>query len=224
MNLYQSKIDDYFSAARKEILDLTPPFSARVLEIGCGSGQTLEMIKQLKLCHSTVGIELFEQAAENARTRVDKVYHLDIEKQEVPADLGQFDLILMLDVLEHLVDPWGVLEKVHRAHLKTDGKMIISLPNVRHFTCALPLLLKGEFAYQERGILDKTHLRFFTQKSGTKLIKEAGLCIEKIKPTSLDWSLNSGKLNAITLGLFSEFLTSQFIYLVQATRTPGNPQ
>jgi hypothetical protein len=91
------------------------------------------------------------------------------------------------------------------------------LPNARHFACVLPLLLKGEFVYQERGILDKTHLRFFTRKSGVRLIQEAGLSIEKIKHTSLDWSLKSGKLNAVTLGLFSEFLTSQFIYLANAT-------
>ncbi len=224
MNLYQTKVDDYFSAARKEILDVIPPFSKRVLEIGCGSGQTLEMIKQLKLCESTVGIELFEQAAAGARTRVDRVYHLNIEKQEAPADLGTFDLILMLDVLEHLVDPWSVLGRIQRAHLKPGGKMIISLPNARHFTCVLPLLLKGEFVYQERGILDKTHLRFFTRKSGMRLLREAGLSIEKVKRTSLDRSLNSGKLNAITLGLFSEFLTSQFIYLAHATPDQGNPR
>jgi 2-polyprenyl-3-methyl-5-hydroxy-6-metoxy-1,4-benzoquinol methylase len=221
MNLYQTKVEDYFSAARKEILDIIPPFSERVLDIGCGSGQTLEMIKQRKLCETTFGIELFEKAAERARTRVDMVYHLDIERQETPADLGKFDLILILDVLEHLVDPWSVLKRIQRAHLKQGGKMIISLPNARHFTCVIPLLIKGEFTYQERGILDKTHLRFFTRKSGMRLIHEAGLSINKVKHTSLDWSLKSGKLNAITLGFFSEFLTSQFIYLVSATPDEG---
>ncbi len=215
-NLYEFKSDDYFSAARKEILSLMPTFSDRVLEIGCGSGQTLQLIKHLKLCKYTVGIELFEQAAKNANARVDRVYQLDIEKEGAPIDLGQFDLILILDVLEHLVDPWTVLNRIKSNHLKADGKIIISLPNVRHVTSTLPLLINGEFEYKERGILDKTHLRFFTRKSGEKMLEQAGLKIEKIKRTSLDWSLKSGKLNFLTLGLFSDFLTSQYIYLTTA--------
>lgn len=215
-NLYEFKSDDYFSAARKEILSLMPTFSDRVLEIGCGSGQTLQLIKHLKLCKYTVGIELFEQAAKNANARVDRVYQLDIEKEGAPIDLGQFDLILILDVLEHLVDPWTVLNRIKSNHLKADGKIIISLPNVRHVTSTLPLLINGEFEYKERGILDKTHLRFFTRKSGEKMLEQAGLKIEKNKRTSLDWSLKSGKLNFLTLGLFSDFLTSQYIYLTTA--------
>ena len=187
-----------------------------MLEVGCGSGQTLELIKKLELCESTVGIELFEQAARNARERVDKVFQLNIETDALPSDLGQFDLILILDVLEHLVDPWSVLHRIQSSHLKLGGKIIISLPNARHFSFVLPLVISGEFDYQERGILDKTHLRFFSRKSGEKMISEAGLSIEKVKSTSLDWSLNSGKLNALTLGLFSELLTSQYIYLANA--------
>lgn len=216
VSLYESKVEDYFSAARKEILELMPKFSKRVLEIGCGSGQTLELIKHLKLCESTVGIELFEQAAQSASQRVDKVYQLDIEREAVPSDLGQFELILILDVLEHLVDPWAVLRRIHCDHLKPGGKMIISLPNARHFTCVAPLVINGEFNYQERGVLDKTHLRFFTQKSGERMLDGAGLSIEKVKRTSLEWSLNSGKINTLTLGLFSDFLTSQYIYLTKS--------
>jgi 2-polyprenyl-3-methyl-5-hydroxy-6-metoxy-1,4-benzoquinol methylase len=221
-NLYESKVEDYFSAARKEILDLMPRYSERVLEIGCGSGQTLELLKKNRLCKSAVGIELFENAANSARTRVDKVYQLDIEKDLAPPDLGQFDLILILDVLEHLIDPWSVLKRINIEYLKPGGKMIISLPNARHFTCLLPLLIKGDFNYLERGILDKTHLRFFTRKSGTKMLDEAGLSIEKIKFTSLELSLNSGKLNAVTFGLFAEFLTSQYIYLVNSDQKKGD--
>ncbi|WP_082431540.1 methyltransferase domain-containing protein [Limnohabitans sp. 63ED37-2] len=131
------------------------------------------------------------------------------------------NLILMLDVPEHLVDPWNVLRRIQNIHLKPGGKMIISLLNARHFTYVMPLMLYGEFSYQERGILDKTHLRFFKRKSGTKMLRDAGLSIEKVKCTSLDKSLNSGKLNALTLGIFSEFLTSQFIYLASPDQAQG---
>lgn len=213
MNFYEKKTNSYFSAARSEILELAPKWSETVLEIGCGTGETLNLLQKKNLCRRTVGIELFSEAAESAKMRVDEVFNWDIEKRENFDTFGKFDLILMLDVLEHLVDPWSVLEKVQEKLLKPNGKMIISIPNVRHISSLLPLLMKGDFTYKERGILDKTHLRFFTRKSSTKLVEEAGLTIEKMKRTSLDVSLNSGKLNAITCGIFSDFLTSQFIYL-----------
>jgi 2-polyprenyl-3-methyl-5-hydroxy-6-metoxy-1,4-benzoquinol methylase len=209
--MYETKQAEYFGAARTQILPLMPKHSTRVLEIGCGSGQTLEMLKSKGFCDETVGVELFDSAAEEARNRVDKVYCLDVEKGPLPEDLGTFDLILLLDVLEHLVDPWSFLKKIHSLALKPHGKIIISLPNARHFTLVLPLL-RGNFDYKERGILDKTHLRFFTRSSATRLIEEAGLTIDAVKSTSLDLNLNSGKLNLITLGLLSGFLTSQYIF------------
>lgn len=211
MNLYHDKRPDYFSGTRTQILDLIPKFSQRVLEIGCGSGQTLEMLKEKKLCKETVGIELFSEAADEARDKVDFVYCMDIEKGTMPEDIGMFDLILLLDILEHLINPWEVLTSLTKTHLAEGGRVIVSLPNARHFSLVLPLLF-GKFDYKERGILDKTHLRFFTRKSAAELLKSAGLTIEATKRTSLDLYLNSGKFNAITLGLFSEFFTSQYIF------------
>lgn len=217
MNLYFEKQQDYFSSARHEIVDLLPKFSQRVLEIGCGSGQTLEMLKNKQFCAETVGIELFATAADEARSRVDAVYCMDVEIGPLPEQIGKFDLILLLDVLEHLVDPWTFLRHLKDKYLAVDGKIIISLPNARHFSLVLPLL-RGRFDYVERGLLDKSHLRFFTKDSAAKLLKGAGLNIEAIKPTSLDLHLNSGKLNAITLGLFSEFITSQYIFRAVAAK------
>ena len=215
MLLYNEKKSDYFSSARTGILDLLPAFSARVLEVGCGSGQTLEMLKIKKLCAETVGVELFATAADEARSKVDTVYCMDVEKSAMPENIGKFDLILLLDVLEHLVDPWALLSRLTETHLADGGKIIVSLPNARHFSLVVPLLC-GNFDYAERGILDKTHLRFFTKNSAANLLKGSGLNIEAIKPTSLDLHLNSGKLNAITLGLFSGFIASQYIFRAAA--------
>jgi len=212
MNFYSSKKQDYFSAARHEIIDLMPIFSQRVLEVGCGAGQTLEMIKGKNRCAETVGIELFRAAADEARCRVDSVHCLDVEKDPLPENIGKFNLILLLDVLEHLVDPWTVLKKITNNYLEEDGKVIVSLPNAQHFSLVLPLLL-GSFRYADRGILDKTHLRFFTKSSAAELLESANLNIEKMKPTSLDVHLNSGKLNILTFGIFSNFIASQYIYL-----------
>lgn len=215
MLLYNEKRSDYFSSARSEILDLLPDFSARVLEIGCGAGQTLEMLKEKNLCLETVGVELFTAAADEARNRVNSVYCMDVEKSPMPDTIGKFDLILLLDVLEHLVDPWALLSHLVENHLAVRGKVIVSLPNARHFSLVLPLL-RGRFDYVERGILDKTHLRFFTKDSAIKLLETSGLHIELIKSTSLDLHLNSGKFNVITLGVFSEFIASQHIFKATA--------
>jgi 2-polyprenyl-3-methyl-5-hydroxy-6-metoxy-1,4-benzoquinol methylase len=212
MSLYSEKESDYFSSARIEIIDLLPKYSDRVLEVGCGSGKTLEILKEKKYCNETVGIELFATAAEQARNRVDTVYCMDVENCVMPEGIGKFNLILLLDVLEHLVDPWVFLSRLVKGHLANNGKVIVSLPNARHFSLLGPLLI-GKFDYAERGILDKTHLRFFTKSSAENLLKNAGLHVETIKPTSLNLSLNSGKLNALTLGIFSEFLASQYIFL-----------
>lgn len=211
MTLYNDKKADYFSTTRTGILDLIPEFSQRVLEIGCGAGQTLALLKENKRCAETVGIELFPEAADAARNKVDLVYCLDAEKETMPQGIGKFDLILLLDVLEHLFDPWSVLARLTKEHLAVGGRVIVSLPNARHFSLVVPLLF-GKFDYTERGIIDKTHLRFFTRDSAAQLLHGAGLTIEATKRTSLDLYLNSGKVNAITLGLFSEFLTSQYIF------------
>jgi len=211
VSLYSEKDTGYFSNARTGILDLLPSFSARVLEIGCGAGQTLEMLKMKKLCVETVGVELFKDAADEARSKVDAIYCLDVEKSPMPENIGKFNLILLLDVLEHLVDPWAFLSRLTETHLADGGKVIVSLPNARHFSLVVPLLF-GRFDYVERGILDKTHLRFFTKNSAAALLKSAGLSVEALGPTSLDLHLKSGKLNAITMGLFSEFLASQYIF------------
>jgi len=211
MKLYTSKPVDYFSAARADVLELCPSCVNRVLEVGCGEGQTLELLKKGKRCAETIGFELMPLAAQAASQRADRVYCLNVEQDVWPVGIGKFDLILLLDVLEHLVDPWSLLEKLKNEYLEIDGKLVISLPNAQHFSLLLPLLA-GQFNYVESGILDKTHLRFFTKKSAIDLLHSAGLTVEAMQRTSLDIRLNSGKLNAVTLGIFKNFLTSQYVF------------
>lgn len=211
MTMYESKRDDYFSAARREVLEFIETPVQRVLEVGCGSGETLALLKHSGLCREAVGIERFEPAAARARARVDRVCCMDVESMPVPRELGRFDAVLLLDVLEHLVDPWRVLEGLVREQLGKRGMVVVSLPNARHFSLTLPLLF-GRFDYVERGIRDRTHLRFFTERSARRMIEGAGLRIERVRPTSLDPALNSGKLNRLTLGVFSGFLASQYLF------------
>jgi hypothetical protein len=97
--------------------------------------------------------------------------------QDIP-ELGRPDLILLLDVLEHLPDPVAVLKRFV-AQLGEAGTVIVSLPNVAHLSVALPLLLRGQFTYRDAGILDRTHLRFFDMMSSVDLLTGAGLRVDR---------------------------------------------
>lgn len=205
--MYEQKEQNYFTAARYEVLDLAPEFSKGVLEIGCGTGQTLSLLKNKGRCLNTVGVELFESAAEEARKVLDCVHNIDIEKERV---VGTYELIVAMDVLEHLVDPWSVLKKLVEENLVDGGVLIASIPNVRHYS-VIANILKGKFDYATSGILDKTHLRFFTKKSMFALYNSAGLDVVECVSTRFSKFSRSNILNFITLGVFSDFFAIQYV-------------
>ena len=205
--MYEQKDQNYFTAARYEVLDLAPEFSKSVLEIGCGTGETLSLLKSKGRCLNTVGVELFQTAAEQARKVLDYTYNIDIQKDNVD---GNYELIVAMDVLEHLVDPWSVLKRLVKENLVNGGVLIASIPNVRHYS-VVANLLKGNFNYAPSGILDKTHLRFFTKKSMYALYQSAGLEVVECIPTRFSKFSRSNILNVMTLGLFSDFFAIQYV-------------
>jgi cyclopropane fatty-acyl-phospholipid synthase-like methyltransferase len=208
--MYEEKQLNYFSNPREDIIPLLPEKVERVLEVGCGSGETLSIIKSRFPGSITVGIELSENAAKLASSKVDLLKNLDIEKDDSRSTLGRFDLILLLDVLEHLKDPWTTLHSLVRDNLTKGGTVITSIPNARNHALVIQLL-QGDFKYTESGVLDKTHLRFFTKKSMNRLIEEAGLSVMKCLPTNVQGGSRSALINKITLGFFEEFLAVQYI-------------
>ena len=116
-----------------------------------------------------------------------------------------FDAVLCLDVLEHLLDPWTVLEGL-AGHLAPGGTAIVSIPNIRFHKALLPLLLWGDWAYEERGVLDSTHLRFFTRKTAMELVRGAGLEVVTVEPsTALKPWKNKWILNKISGGRLTDF-------------------
>jgi len=209
-NEYLTKPAEYFQNPRTDILPLLPNFSENVLELGCGTGATLAWLKSTHRCENTYGIELFPEAAETAARQVDHIVPGDIEKMALDLPARHFDLILCLDVLEHLIDPWRVLQRLV-THLKPGGTMIASIPNIRNWRALFPLLFNGSWNYTNAGILDKTHLRFFTRQSAIALVEGSGLHITHVKRLPLD-STTKGKIaNAATLTLLKEFLTLQYL-------------
>src|SRR5208283_1393393 len=119
-------IQEYFIYTRKEILPLIPDVVSKVLDIGCGAGNRLAWIKSLRNCVWVGGVELSSDAAMQARQKLDEVYVGNIEIMDLPIANGSLDLILCLDVLEHLVDPWSTVFRLQEL-LKPGGALIASI-------------------------------------------------------------------------------------------------
>jgi 2-polyprenyl-3-methyl-5-hydroxy-6-metoxy-1,4-benzoquinol methylase len=152
----------------------------RVLEVGCSTGcMSRELVE--RGCNVT-GIEVDPMAAERARTYCQRVYVLDLNTPDWMAGLPErgFDIVLLGDVLEHLVMPNETLLQLGDV-LKSDGALVISLPNVVHWVTRLKILW-GQFDYEPCGTLDHTHLRFFTAKTASALIESAGYRITRFHP------------------------------------------
>lgn len=219
--LYEEKRPDYFSSVRHEILPLVPAFSRSVLDIGCGEGATLKWLRDTARCKETCGVEFMDRAAETARRVLDRVEIGNIESETFDFKGGQFNLILCLDVLEHLRDPWDVIKRVS-GWLAPNGVLVVSVPNIRYRSVLSDLALKGQFDYQQFGILDRTHLRFFTRKSAIELLQSAGLHdIELV----LHPSVIHGKaavFNLLSFGYFRDVFSWQLLLRGVKVQLAGN--
>ena len=152
----------------------------RVLELGCAAGAFGKALKDRHPAAHVTGIEAGHAAAAVALTRLDRVICARIEELDFTAEgmaAGSFDLVVAGDVLEHLVNPWGLLERL-RALLAPGGRLVASIPNVRNFQVVAALALEGRFQYVERGLLDVTHLRFFTFDEILVMLDDAGVALE----------------------------------------------
>ena len=178
VNMYAEKDDAYFGVPRKEIGRLLPDRTDRVLEIGCGSGETMKWLRGQRPIQYAVGIEIMPEVAERAESVFDVVMCGNIETMELPAT--SVDLIIALDVLEHLVDPWLVIRRLHTI-LNPGGAIVASIPNASHFSVAVPLAPRGRWNYTRDGLLDRTHLRFFTRQTAIDLLTCSGLVLDKLE-------------------------------------------
>ena len=175
MSIYTLKKDPFssHSLVASEILKINP---ARILDIGCATGLIARAVSSLSgntEKHRLWGIDKDAQAVKQAKSHYRRVWNMDIE-QQLPSAPRKFDCIVCADVLEHLVNPWNSLRKIVECLLTNDGTVLISLPNVANWYIRTKLLT-GTFNYQKRGLLDRTHLRFFTKESADKLIEQTNL-------------------------------------------------
>ncbi|QPJ63429.1 MAG: glycosyltransferase [Candidatus Nitronauta litoralis] len=175
-----SNVSNYYEHVRHDMLPLIPEEARSILEIGCGAGKTGQFLKESRGAF-VAGVELNPDVAEEAKSVLDDVISGNIEEMDLPYEPGSFDCILCGDVLEHLVDPLKVLEKL-KGLLVPGGKIVASIPNVQFFG-VIHHLSEGNWTYQDEGILDRTHLRFFTLKEIKTLFENAGFEINEIQET-----------------------------------------
>lgn len=204
----------YFQRTRSEIFPFLPLRAERVLEIGCAAGNTLDFLKKSGRCEWTCGVEIDSEAAEAARNKLDLLLEGNIEQMELPIAPGPIDVVLCLDVLEHLIDPWSTVQKLGGL-LKQGGIMLAIIPNVRCLPVVFQLVM-GKWDYCHEGILDKTHVRFFTRKTAVRLIASQRLKVETVVATNMLHLGRARIANWMTLSLLKGFL--EYEYIIKAVR------
>ncbi len=163
-----------YDFADPQLLSHLPRDVKRVLDVGCGSGALGAAIKAASGAHVT-GIEHMPQAAALAGQRIDEVHELDLTTAtSLPWDPEPFDVIILADVLSRLADPEAVLQLLV-PHLQEGGLVIATVPNVKHWSVLLPLLLEDRWEYQSAGPLQHANLRFFTMTEAGALFRRVGL-------------------------------------------------
>jgi trans-aconitate methyltransferase len=163
-----------------DLLGLVPSGVERVVEVGCSSGAMGEAFLRTHPDCEYIGIEIVPEFAEVARERCSEVVVANIEQMEDSAFeiLFPTDCWIFGDVLEHLYDPWKTLKRL-RASLSEDGCVVACIPNAQHWTVQGKLNI-GEFRYEDAGLFDRTHIRWFTRKTIIDLFASSGYEIEEM--------------------------------------------
>jgi 2-polyprenyl-3-methyl-5-hydroxy-6-metoxy-1,4-benzoquinol methylase len=222
---YGFKTGNYFAEARSEMLPFVPDSCQRLLDVGCGAGAFGASLKQTRQIE-VWGVELVSSVAEKAATRLDRVTTGLFEPQAgLPEDA--FDCIVFNDVLEHMISPEQAL-RYAKTLLRPGGAILASIPNVRHLPVLWQLGVHGRWEYGDCGLLDKTHLRFFTKSSILKMFKDEGYAIESISginpykgvPNASSRVWRAHRLaNALSLGKLTDMKFQQFAVVAVPTRS-----
>lgn len=177
---YGEKNESYFQGARKDyVMELPDNPDAIILEIGCSNGNTGAFALAENKCKQYVGVEIHEEAAEKAKHKLSQVIIGNIEEMDLPLEENSIDALILSEVLEHLVDPWKVLVKLKR-YLKPGALVFASSPNVSHYRI-IRMIIKGEWNLTDQGVMDRTHLRWFTPKSFADMFEDSGYKVIKVE-------------------------------------------
>ncbi|MGH9123017.1 MAG: class I SAM-dependent methyltransferase [Acidimicrobiales bacterium] len=194
---------------RDEVVALVPDRAKRILDVGASNGTVGEALRQVGK-HVT-GIEILPELAAQAEGRLDEVIVADVEDLALRgvSPGGPFDCVVMADVLEHLRDPWAVV-KWATTLLPPDGSLVISVPNVAHIRTVWNLLGRKRWVYEEFGIFDRTHLRWFGRANLDGLLTGTGLRIVDLQRKK--WLGNPGSPLSRLAPYLGDLSTYQFVF------------
>lgn len=191
----------------------------KILDVGCSNGALGRKLKAFFPHSYVVGIEHDKVMAQLATAHLDRVIAEDLDgtawKNEIQDEM--FDLIICADVLEHTKRPDIILSELTK-HLDHQGKIIISLPNIRHWSAIFQIAVLGDWPERNSGIFDRTHLRFFTRQSAIRFITNAGLQLQQVVGKYPFYDDRKGTLHAIGCTLAAlptarEFISYQYILI-----------
>ena len=183
-----------------DLLDRIPLSASVVLDVGCSTGSLLANYRRFNPRARLLGIDKDPESVELAKQRLDEVAMVDVEDEPLPFALDRpIDCIIYGDVLEHLRDPWPVLQR-HAEALGDDGTILICVPNLEHWSFA-DRLLRGVWDYELMGLLDKTHLRWFSLESMRRGLNAIGLYPCDVRPRVFDAKQAEAFANKLAPGL-----------------------
>lgn len=203
-----------YSGNRPDLIKYIPDNAKRILDVGCGEGGLGKLLIDSGRWELSA-IELNAEAAKKAEPYYNKVIVGDVQSIIFPYPKNYFDCIVCGDVLEHLYDPWITLEKL-TDYLEVNGDIIISLPNIRHYKVLKKLVIGGRWEYKASGILDRSHIRFFTLIEMEIMLQNAGLRVKYMQRVIRGRSYMRF-LNKLLFGLLDDILTEQYIFAAGRT-------
>jgi 2-polyprenyl-3-methyl-5-hydroxy-6-metoxy-1,4-benzoquinol methylase len=196
---------------RRELLPFIPDTARSLLDVGCGSGAFGRFLSSKRPGMELWAIEPDPTSAQAAQDAFDRVVLGKFPDSRVPNH--KFDVVVCADVLEHMTEPEVALRAAAQA-TAAEGVMVASIPNVRNWQAVLwPLLRHGKWEYTERGILDRTHMRFFTRGSMRDLFTDNDWLVESI--TGINLHRRERVLSAVSGGTLDDFLFPQYVVVAR---------
>lgn len=223
---YETKSADYFTEARQEMLPFLPAACRRLLDVGCGAGAFGGMVKR-KQEVEVWGVEPVSSVAAKATAKLD---HVIVGVFGPQTDLPEetFDCIVFNDVLEHMVAPEQAL-RYAKTLLSPTGSIVASIPNIRYLPILWQLVVHGGWEYQDCGVLDRTHVRFFTRSSITAMFRSEGYVVSDISGINPCAGIPRVRkrlwrayefMNALFFRKFSDLRFQQFAVVAQPIHNP----